>query len=522
MNVAEIAVFVATVGALAALGFLGASFRRGGRGLEEWAIAGGRFGAVVVWFLLGADIFTAYTLVSIPSMAFAAGAIVFFAIPYAITFLIAYVAMPALWAEARRRSSLTAAELAAARLGSKLVGLVVALTGIVAVLPYMAVQIDGMRAVLEVLLAGVSSARTISEVSLLAAFAVLAAFTFRSGLRGSALGSVLKDVLLWFTVVALLAVSLSAVGGFRGLFDGLSLDPLPTGDLTLKPKFYADYVTLAVGSALALYLYPHVFNGVMSSQSPDAIRRSTTLLPLYVIAVGLFAFLGFAAHLMPGVLRLVSQFPKGEEGLLVVPAMAQVLTPPPLAALMLAGIFVGGMVPAAIMAIAQANLLVRGVVRPFAALSPEAEEAIAKWASVFFKFLALGFVFLTPMTYAIQLQLLGGIIITQTLPAVFLGLTRMRLHPYAVVAGWAVGMVSGVWLTLVANHFGQITTTSISLGGVPVFIGLIALGANLAVVAVGSYAALALHRERRRYGGQRERQQRPHDIGHPEVPDDDP
>ncbi|MGC9071451.1 MAG: sodium:solute symporter family protein [Acidilobus sp.] len=486
MSLAEVMLFAVTVAALSILGFLGARFRRGGRGLEEWSIAGRRFGPVIVWFLLGADVFTAYTLVSVPSLAFTSGAIIFFTVPYAVTFLLAYVTMPRLWHEARETGALTTAEIVMRRHRSRTLGVVIAVTGIVAVLPYMAVQIDGMRAVLEVLLAGAASSRAISEISLLLAFAVLAAFTYRSGLRGSALGSILKDVLLWFTVVALLAVVLGDVKGFAGLFSGLARDPLPTGDLTLKRNLYIDYLTLAIGSALALYLYPHIFNGVMSSQSPRAIKASTSLLPLYVIAVGLFAFLGLAAHLLPDVLGLISNFPRSESGLLVVPAMAQVLMPTPVAALALAGLFIGGMVPAAIMAIAQSNLLVRGVVRPIVGLSPEAEESIAKWASVVFKFLALGFVFLTPMTYAIQLQLLGGIIITQTLPAVFLGLVVRRLDARALVAGWAAGMVSGVYLTLLANHFGPIKTTSIAIGGVPVFVGAVAVTLNLAVALIGS------------------------------------
>ncbi|WP_238523607.1 sodium:solute symporter family protein [Acidilobus saccharovorans] len=494
MNAAELAMFTAVVAALSALGFLGHRFRRSGGGLEEWAIAGRRFGPVIIWFLLGADVFTAYTLVSVPSLAFASGAIVFFTVPYAVTFLVAYAAMPRLWSEARRRGHLTAAELVADIYGSRALGVAVAVTGIVAVLPYMAVQIDGMRAVLEVLLQGVSSPGLVSELSLLLAFAVLAAFTYRSGLRGSALGAVLKDALLWLTVVVMAAVVISRVGGFQGLFSGLSRDPLPTGTLTLRSDLYVDYLSLALGSALALYLYPHVINGVMSSQSPKTIRTSTALLPLYVIAVGVFSFLGFAAYLMPGVLRFVSQFPASQRGLLVVPAMAQLLLPSPLAAVILAGIFIGGMVPAAIMAIAQSNLLVRGIVRPLARLSPEGEEAAAKWASVLFKFLALGFVFVTPLTYAIQLQLLGGIIVLQTLPPVMLSLVIRRLDPRALLAGLAAGLASGVYLTLLANRFGPIRTTSIAVGGVPVFVGLIALAVNLVVVLAGSAAASLLAR----------------------------
>ena len=128
-------------------------------------------------------------------------------------------------------------------------------------------------------------------------------------------------------------------------------------------------------------------------------------------------------------------------------------------------------------------------------LSPKGESDAAKWASVVFKFLALDFVFLTPMTYAIQLQLLGGIIILQTLPPVFLGLITNRLNKWALLAGWAAGMFSGIWLTLVANHFGPLVTSLYPLTSSHAsltYIGVIALAINLAVVLVGSAIAWAV------------------------------
>lgn len=490
MNAAEVGVFIVLMGVFSALGFLGSRFRPGGPGLREWALAGHRLGVVVIWFLLGADIFTAYTLAAVPSMAFSSGAIVFFTVPYAVTFLVAFFAMPLLWRHSKLKGYVTAADFVSDRFRSVTLGVIVAITGIVAELPYMAVQIDGMRAVLETLLAGTANASAVSEISLVLAFAVLAAFTYTSGLRGSALGAVLKDVLLWFTVIVLLVIVIGRTGGFHQVFLAAAAERLPTGVYTLKPSLWADYMTLAVGSALALYLYPHVINGALSAKSPRDIRISTILLPVYVIAVGLFALLGFAAYSLPQVLRFVSQFPQEERALLVVPAMAQELLPPYISAVVLAGIFIGGLVPAAIMAIAQANLLVRNVVGPFVKLSPQHEESLAKWASVFFKFLALGFVLLAPMSYALQLQLLGGIIITQTLPAVFLGLITDRLNRGGLIAGWAAGLTSGIVLTTYANHFGQIKTTSITFLGTPVFIGLLALAVNLAVALLSSLPGL--------------------------------
>ncbi len=481
------------------LGFYGARWRRGDLSkLHEWALAGRRLGVFLAWFLIGADLYTAYTFVAVPSLVFSKGALGFFAVPYvATTFAIAMLFMGLLWDLSREKNYITAADFVQDRFSSVSLAVAVAVTGIVAELPYIALQIDGMRAVLEVMLAGATSSSVISEVSLVVAFIILAAFTYTSGLRGSALGAVFKDVLIWIGVISLIVIVPMAIGGFGGAFQAAAAHKLPTGTYTLASKWADAYLSSAIGSAFALYLYPHAVNGSLSAESRKSLRYSTAFLPIYGIGLAILAMLGILVYAAPKALGILSLFPPSERGLLAVPALAEGYLPSWFAGIVLLGIFVGGMVPAAIMAIAQANLLVRNVIEPFMKLSPKGESEAAKWASVVFKFLALGFVFLTPMTYAIQLQLLGGIIITQTLPAVFLGLVTDKLNKWATLAGWAAGLSSGIWLTLVANHFGPLVSSVYMILGTvqsATYIAVVALAINLAVVVVGSAVAWALRR----------------------------
>jgi SSS family solute:Na+ symporter len=481
------------------LGFYGARWRRGNLNLlHEWALAGRRLGIALAWFLIGADLYTAYTFVAVPSLVFAKGAYAFFAVPYvSVTFAIAMLLMTNLWDRSRERGYITAADFVQDQFNSVTLALLVALTGIVAELPYIALQIDGMRAVLEVMMAGMSSATTVSEVALVVAFTILAAFTYTSGLRGSALGAVFKDALVWLGVISLIViVPLSINGGFSTAFSIAAQHKLPTGVETLKPVFLAAYESTFIGSALALYLYPHSVNGSLSAESRKALRYSTALLPLYGIGLALLPLLGILVYGSPSTLKLLSEFPASERGLLAIPALAATSLPAWFAGLVLLGIFVGGMVPAAIMAIAQANLLIRNVIKPFYRLSERGETRAAQWASVAFKFLALGFVFVTPLTYALQLQLTGGIIILQTLPPVFLGLLTRKMEKYSLMAGWAAGMLSGILLLLYANmvkgHLGPIVSTLYPLFEHPFFIGMIALAINLAVVGLDTGIAYAL------------------------------
>ncbi len=162
-----------------------------------------------------------------------------------------------------------------------------------------------------------------------------------------------------------------------------------------------------------------------------------------------------------------------------------------LAGIALLGVFVGGLVPAAIMAIAQANLLTRNIVKEFKKdLSPKRESQIAKWASAIFKFIALGFVFAVPATYAIQLQLLGGVLILQLLPSLFLGLYTGWFRKEALIVGLLAGIGSGLTMAVIANLANGAFTTSLFNTGIfsSLYIAVIALGVNLVVSIVGTAA----------------------------------
>jgi SSS family solute:Na+ symporter len=97
------------------------------------------------------------------------------------------------------------------------------------------------------------------------------------------------------------------------------------------------------------------------------------------------------------------------------------------------------------MSIAAANLFTRNIYRQyFRPQASDAEESqVARIVSLVVKVGALLFVIFLPTKYAIDLQLLGGVWILQTLPAIIIGLYTRWLHRAALLAGWAVGMVTG-------------------------------------------------------------------------------
>ena len=133
------------------------------------------------WFLLGGDLYTAYTFVAVPALVFGAGATGFFALPYTILiYPFAFVVFPKLWSVAKRHGYVTASDFVRARYDSRALALAVAVTGIVATLPYIALQLVGLEVVIGGL--GFNTTGLVGDLPLVIAFAIPAA-TYTSGLR---------------------------------------------------------------------------------------------------------------------------------------------------------------------------------------------------------------------------------------------------------------------------------------------------------------------------------------------------
>ena len=490
-----LAVFIALFALVTLMGFFAARWRKGDlTQIAEWGLGGRRFGSIVVWFLLGGDLYTAYTFIAVPALMFGAGAAGFFAVPYTIfVYPILFAVFPRLWSVAHKHGYVTAADFVRGRFGSGTLALAIALTGIVATMPYIALQLVGIEVVLEGL--GIHG-----EWPLIIAFVILAAYTYSSGLRAPAMIAVVKDLLIYVTVIAAVIVIPAHLGGYAKIFASVPAPKLLLGAATatsLGPQ--AAYATLALGSALALFLYPHAITGVMSSSSRDVIRRNAVILPAYSIALGLIALLGYMA-----VAAGVSAMPAYAAGFkafgpnYAVPALFLKMFPSWFVGVAFAAIAIGALVPAAIMAIACANLFTRNIYKEYLdpACPPARESQVAKLVSLVVKLGALVFVIGLPTRYAIELQLLGGILIIQTLPAVLLGLYTRWLNPYALLIGWAAGIASGTAMAA-ANGF-KISIYPLHVFGltVPCYAALSSLILNLAVSVALSFVLNAFMRTR--------------------------
>ncbi|PNE39023.1 monocarboxylate uptake permease MctP [Streptomyces noursei] len=502
INGVALAVFVFFFLAVTVMGFLAARWRRAEQSasLDEWGLGGRSFGTWITWFLLGGDLYTAYTFVAVPAAIYTAGASGFFAVPYTIlVYPLIFTFLPRLWSVSHRHGYVTTSDFVRGRFGSKGLSLAVALTGLLATMPYIALQLVGIQAVLDVMGVGGGEHANwfVKDLPLLIAFAVLAAYTYSSGLRAPALIAFVKDGLIYLVIVVAIIYIPIKLGGFGEIFHSAKETLAvhgptgkPRGELASGPNAQWAYATLALGSALALFMYPHSITATLSSRSRNVIRRNTTILPLYSLMLGLLALLGFMAIKAGTDTRGNAQ--------LAIPQLFADMFPSWFAGVAFAAIGIGALVPAAIMSIAAANLFTRNVYKDFLkpTATPEQEHKVAKLVSLLVKVGALAFVLTMDKTVAINFQLLGGIWILQTMPALVGGLFTRWFHRWALLAGWAIGMVYG---TLAAygvasptqKHFGGSSAEIPGIGEIG-YIGLTAFVLNVVVTVVLTVVLKAL------------------------------
>ncbi|MEV0146928.1 MULTISPECIES: monocarboxylate uptake permease MctP [unclassified Nonomuraea] len=494
----ELVVFAVLFLVVSGMGFVAARWRRPQNieSLHEWGLGGRNFGSWITWFLVGGDLYTAYTFVAVPALVFGAGAIGFYALPYTVVvYPLVFLVLARMWSVSHVHGFVTPADFVRARFGSPTLALVIALTGLVATMPYIALQLVGIEAVLK-------SMGITGHLPIIIAFAILAAYTYQSGLRAPALIAFVKDTLIYIVILAAVIYIPAKLGGWGSVFDAakakFDATPVKTDGITLNAANQLQYITLAFGSALALFLYPHSLTGVLASKNRGVIKRNMAALPAYSFLLGLIALLGFMA-IAAGTKPVMGATGKPDTNT-IIPRLFDQMFPDWFTGIAYAAVGIGALVPAAIMSIAAANLFTRNIYREYInKQATDAQEAkVSKLVSLVVKVGAVLCILLLDPQFSIDLQLIGGVIILQTLPSVGLGLYTRWFHRGGLIVGWAAGLAAGMWmLYLIPNpangkaHFGGSAFALKNLGldtPMTVYAGFLALAVNLVVSVLATLA----------------------------------
>lgn len=443
------------------LGFLGR--RRPAAEITEWTVGGRRFGTLSMWFLQAGEIFTTFTFLGLAGLAFAGGAAVTYVLPYVpLGYLVVFFMARRLWTMGRDHGYLTQGDFLEGRYGSRLLGTVAAVLGIVFVLPYLQLQITGLGLIVRLVTGDAAS----GTWSMVVGCVLVVAFVLWSGLRGVATTSYFKDVIMLAVLVGLaVTVSTHISGGIPGVFQRIQqLHPsaliVHSGPNNVT-WFFTSMLVSAVG--VAFLTLPHMWPALMSARDPRVLRRNYAWLPLYELLLIGPMIVGFAALLT---------LPKSTDSNGILLTLSKQLLPSwALGFVVVAGIATA-MVPAAGILIGISSLAARNVAR----VSTDRQQVWVNHVTV------VGACGLALLLGIFRPSLLANLLLltysgtVQLAPANGLAfLRRVPVGKAPVLLGIVVGEIVVIWLTFWApTLFGTFN------------VGLVGLACNIVVLAIAA------------------------------------
>lgn len=444
--------------------------------LEEWSVGGRRFGTLFVFLLMAGEIYTTFTLLGGSGWAYGKGAPAFYIICYGtVSYVLAYWTLPPIWRYASEHKLLSQADFWSRKYDSRPLGLLVAAVGVVALIPYLVLQLKGLGLIVSEASYGRIEATTAIWIGTVA----LVTYVSASGIHGSALTALAKDIMILVVVVALgLYLPWHLFGGIGEMFARIEAERPGFLVLPERGQSASWFSSTVLLSALGLYLWPQNFASVFTAKGTDALRKNSMLMPLYQLVLLFVFFTGFAALLVvPGLegpdvdlalLRLVrAELPVWVVGTV---GAAGVLT---------------ALVPGSMILMAAATTMANTGYR---ALRPDADDTriaqVAKWCVPVVAAVALWFTLRGGSTI-VALLLMGYAFVTQLFPSLVLAIAGTR----ALVSAWAAGAGIAAGVATVALQTVSGVTLADVAPGLPgavldLNVGVVALLVNVAVTGV--------------------------------------
>jgi SSS family solute:Na+ symporter len=429
MNAALLIIF----GTIACSAFVGIyAGRRVKMDLENWTVGGRRFGSLIIWLLMAGEIYTTFTFLGASGWAYSKGAPTYYIMIYGtLAYTLSFFILPELWKLGKRHGLHTQPDFFIRIYGSRFLGVLVAVVGILSIIPYLQLQLAGLGMIVEVS----SNGAIPSRLAIILSFVLTCAFVYTSGIRGSAWVSVIKDVMMIVAVgVVGLGVPRIYFGGIGKMFRALIAQKpdhlvFPGAAPTMDTLWVMSTVLL---TGMGFYMWPHVFGSAFSAKSDKIIKRNAIIMPFYQIPILLVFMVGFSAFLaLPGLkncdlafLELVHKtYPSWFLGFI---GAAGAVT---------------AMVPASILVLFASTLLAKNVYQ--AGFNPSASEAAVMRLSraMVFVITTTGLIFALFLPNAlVNLLLIGYDGVSQFFPGVVLGLFWKRVSRRGVICGLLTGL----------------------------------------------------------------------------------
>jgi SSS family solute:Na+ symporter len=279
---------------------LAVGLRAGSRSTDSVAgyVAGDRgFGTLVMYFVTGATMFSAFAFLGGPGWAFSRGAAAFYILAYGVLGVAPYFAIGP-WAArlGRKHGYVTQASMLAHRFESRWVAVVAGVVSVIAIIPYVALQMRGAGIVFE----QVTGGHVPLPVGAAIAYGVVLIYVWRSGVMGVGWTNVLQGVFMIAIAWTLgIYIPYKLYGGIRPMFEELeSLRPemltVPGLDGAGDPWTPVAYTSAILVSAIGVWMWPHLFMKAFAAKDDATIRKTVLLFPTFQLFLFPLFVVGFA------------------------------------------------------------------------------------------------------------------------------------------------------------------------------------------------------------------------------------
>jgi SSS family solute:Na+ symporter len=273
---------------------------------SEGYVAGDRsLNLLVLYFVLGASIYSAFAFLGGPGWAYSRGAAAFYMVSYGTVGLLPwYFFGPRVALLGRRFGYVTQAELLAHRFQSPFLSAFLALISLAAFIPYLTLQMRGAGYVFSV----VTEGRMPIWTGAAAAYGVVLIYVFRSGVLAVAWTNTFQGILMLALAWGLgIYLPFRLYGGVGAMFERLAeVHP----EMLIPPGLGAGgeawswgaYSSSVAVSALGFCVWPHFFMKIFTAKSIRTLKQSVVLYPTFQLSVIPILLIGFCGILkFPGV-----------------------------------------------------------------------------------------------------------------------------------------------------------------------------------------------------------------------------
>ncbi|BAB59289.1 proline permease [Thermoplasma volcanium GSS1] len=425
--------------------------------LEQWAVGGRNIGALLIWFLLAGEIYTAFTFLGVPGYAYAFGAPAYYALSYGVlAYLTSYFILPKIWRISKKKNIMTQPDFFKERYQSTLLATIVAVVGVVFMVPYLELQVSAITDILEVMGYNVIMPAYVMIIT----FVLTAGYVIMNGLRSATFTAFFKDGLALIVIFsALIVIPAVQFGDLNNMMHRMVTNYSEylyfPGHSELGLSWFVSVVLM---SALGFFMWPHSFQSYISAKNDNVLKKNAVFLPVYNVLLVITVFMGFAALLYNPHLS------NADDAFLIV---ARASFPSWWNGVVAGAITLGSMVPASVLLIASSTIISKNLYKDL--INKKASDSSVKFIAQVFVAIITGVALLFAIEFPalfVNLLLLGYSGITLFFPGIVMGITWRKVT--------AVGVISGIITGLIVNAVFFLPLSSYSHIIYPGLVGLFA------------------------------------------------